>query len=174
MYRSFFFILFSYAGCFAQSKWPHANAHAHNDYEHQRPLHEAIENGFTSVEADVHWQEGKMLVAHNLATAHSPTLEKLYLIPLDSILKKNEGHIYPGSKVLFYLMIDIKTEGESTYNALKELLNRYPRLLCMSDSCAIKIFLSGERPIGTILKEGYRGLGIDGRPEDVGKGYAPR
>src|SRR5438552_11057245 len=27
-------------------------AHAHNDYDHQRPLFEALENGFKSVEAD--------------------------------------------------------------------------------------------------------------------------
>src|SRR6478672_5812077 len=33
---------------------PLANAHAHNDYEHARPLYDALDQGFTSVEADVY------------------------------------------------------------------------------------------------------------------------
>ena len=32
---------------------PLARAHAHNDYEHPRPLRDALDHGFTSVEADV-------------------------------------------------------------------------------------------------------------------------
>jgi len=169
MYRSFFLLFFSCAGCFAQGPWPHPNAHAHNDYVHLRPLREALENGFASVEADVHLQHGKLLVAHDRTNADSPTLERLYFIPLDSLVKSNNGSVYAGSKTPFYLMIDIKTEGEATYQALKELLSHYPRLQCKPGSCAIKIFLSGERPLAVMMKEGYAGFGIDGRPEDIGK-----
>ena len=171
MYRILILQIISCAASFAQQPWPHPNAHAHNDYEHQHPLLEALENGFACVEADVHFQNGKLLVAHNRATEHSPTLERLYFNPLDSILNLNNGFIYAGSKNPFYLMIDIKTESESTYKALKELLGHYPRLNCSTSSCAIKIFLSGERPIATIQKEGYSGFGIDGRPDDLGKGF---
>ena len=32
---------------------PLSLAHAHNDYEHERPLYDAIAHGFNSVEADV-------------------------------------------------------------------------------------------------------------------------
>ena len=39
-------------GVFAQSV-PLPNAFAHNDYSHKRPLHEAMENGYTNMEADV-------------------------------------------------------------------------------------------------------------------------
>ncbi len=172
MYRFFFLLIFLYAPCFAQGQWPHPNAHAHNDYVHVRPLREALENGFASVEADVHLQNGKLLVAHDRTTAGSPTLERLYFIPLDSIVKSNSESVYKGIKAPFYLMIDIKTEGEASYVALKELLNRYPRLRCSPNSCAVKIFLSGERPLGVMMKEGYAGFGIDGRPDDVGKGVA--
>jgi glycerophosphoryl diester phosphodiesterase len=165
-------LIFLCSACFAQNKWPHANAHAHNDYEHHRPLRAALENGFISVEVDVHWQNERLLVAHDQTTDYSPTLESLYLIPLDSIQKKNNGWIYPGSKEPFYLMIDIKTEGESTYRALRELLGQYPGLLCHAEPCTVKVFLSGERPLATMLQEGYKGLGIDGRTEDLGKGYS--
>ena len=33
-------------------------------------------------------------------------------------------------------------------------------------------FLSGNRPVNTMIKEGYTGIGIDGRPGDLGKGYS--
>ena len=36
------------------------NAHAHNDYEHDRPLHEALDNQFVSVEADVFMIDGNL------------------------------------------------------------------------------------------------------------------
>ena len=45
---------------------PLAQAHAHNDYEHDRPLFDALEHGFTSVEADVWLVDGELLVAHDL------------------------------------------------------------------------------------------------------------
>jgi hypothetical protein len=32
---------------------PLSRAHAHNDYEHDRPLYDAFAHGFNSVEADV-------------------------------------------------------------------------------------------------------------------------
>src|SRR5688500_18169484 len=41
------------------------NAHSHNDYEHKRPLLDALANGFTSVEADIYLVEGLLLVAHD-------------------------------------------------------------------------------------------------------------
>ena len=48
---------------------PLAQAHAHNDYEHPRPLLDALDHGFTSVEADVWLVDGELLVAHDLATS---------------------------------------------------------------------------------------------------------
>jgi hypothetical protein len=63
---------------------PLAAAHAHNDYEHDRPLFDALEHGFTSVEADVWLVDGELRVAHDLEDAKpGVTLESLYLDPLD-------------------------------------------------------------------------------------------
>ena len=42
---------------------PLERAHAHNDYEHARPLLDALAHGFCSVEADVHLIERQLLVA---------------------------------------------------------------------------------------------------------------
>ena len=43
---------------------PLEHAHAHNDYQHARPLFSALERGFRSVEADVHLVDGQLLVGH--------------------------------------------------------------------------------------------------------------
>jgi hypothetical protein len=167
----FMFCLSSVA-CFSQGKFPHPNAHAHNDYEHPRPLKDALQNGFISVEADVHLKDGKLLVSHDSPDKNSSSLEKLYLTPLDSLLKINSGRIYKGSKTTFYLMIDIKTEAKATYQAIKQATAKYPALLCTSsENCPVQIFLSGNRPASMIAKEGYEGLAIDGHPDSAGKGY---
>ena len=58
-------------------------AHAHNDYEHARPLAEALERGFGSVEADVWLVDGALLVAHDRKDVKpARTLAALYLEPL--------------------------------------------------------------------------------------------
>src|SRR4051794_2449732 len=62
---------------------PLVHAHAHNDYEHARPLLDALDNGFCSVEADIHLVDGKLLVAHDRAHVRPDrTLQSLYLDPL--------------------------------------------------------------------------------------------
>ena len=127
-----FILCLSSALCFSQGQFPHLNAHAHNDYEHPRPLKDALQNGFISVEADVHLKDGKLFVSHDSPVRNSSSLEELYLTPLDSLLKVNSGSIYKGSKTTFYLMIDIKTEAKATYQAIKQATAKYPALLCTS------------------------------------------
>ena len=71
------------------------NAHAHNDYLHPRPLLDALEQGFGSVEADVFLVDGKLLVAHSiLEIRHERTLEDLYLKPLAARCDSNGGRVF--------------------------------------------------------------------------------
>jgi hypothetical protein len=73
-------------------------AHAHNDYEHTRPLFDALDNGFCSVEADISLVDGKLLVAHKASEARPErTLQRLYLDPLRERVKANGGRVYPNS-----------------------------------------------------------------------------
>jgi hypothetical protein len=94
---------------------PLAQAHAHNDYLHGRPLFDALSHGFTSVEADVFLVGEKLCVAHE-ARAIKPerTLQSLYLDPLRERMKENNGRIYPAC-ARFLLLIDIKSAAEPTY-----------------------------------------------------------
>src|ERR1700753_3310686 len=42
-----------------------ANTHSHNDYEQATPFWLAYGQQFGSIEADIFWVEGKMLVGHS-------------------------------------------------------------------------------------------------------------
>src|SRR5260221_5471082 len=97
------------------SAQPFSHAHAHNDYEHDHPLFDALRYGFTSVEADIYLVDGKLLVSHTRPIFKARTLEQLYLSPLDSMIRANQGKVYPGYNGPFYLMIDLKSDGQATY-----------------------------------------------------------
>src|SRR5947209_11603808 len=72
----------AFAGPAATQPSPQIHLHAHNDYLHERPLSDALEHGFCSVEADVHLVAGKLLVAHEIeAVKADRTLQSLYLDP---------------------------------------------------------------------------------------------
>ncbi len=154
---------------FGQEKFPHLQAHAHNDYEHIKPLWNALENGFISVEADVHLKDGKLLVSHGPPSHNTYTLSQLYLSPLDSLLKQNSNSIYPGFQGTFYLMIDSKTEAENTYRAIQSEVELYKSLLCNATRCPVKIIISGNRALSIMMNSKFQGLALDGRPGDLGK-----
>jgi hypothetical protein len=104
-------------------------AHAHNDYEHPRPLLDALDHRFGSVEADIHLVGDQLLVAHDPEDLDpSRTLESLYLDPLAARVRANHGRVYRGHRGPLQLLIDIKTEGSSTYLELDRHLRRYRHL----------------------------------------------
>ncbi|QWF81654.1 phosphatidylinositol-specific phospholipase C/glycerophosphodiester phosphodiesterase family protein [Amycolatopsis sp. CA-230715] len=154
---------------------PLANAHAHNDYEHARPLLDALDQGFTSVEADIYAVGGQLLVGHDPADLRPErTLEALYLEPLRRRVLAHHGHVYP-RPAAFQLLIDVKSEAESTYAALEKRLRdpRYSFLFSSYSSGrvrerAVTAVLSGNRPKDTLLAQRYRLAFYDGRVGDDG------
>jgi hypothetical protein len=160
------------AGAVAASVEPLAQAHAHNDYEHDRPLLDALDHGFTSVEADIYLIDGALLVAHDRRDVKPDrTLQKLYLDPLRQRVQANGGSVYPGGKP-FYLLIDLKSEGESTYAALDKVLAEYADILSSvhngkEEPKAIQAVISGACPRETITAAKTRYAGIDGRMGDL-------
>lgn len=73
--------------------------HAHNDYLHERPLFDALENGFRSIEADVFAVGDSLYVAHDRKDIRpGRTFRKLYMEPLIDYICKVSGKSYiPGS-----------------------------------------------------------------------------
>lgn len=166
-------VLFINISCFAQTKILQ-NAHAHNDYEHVHPLFDALSFGFNSVEADVHLVEGELYVSHDHPDIQSAkTLEQLYLHPIDSLIRWNTGYVYKNQKYPFYLMIDFKTDGEKTYSKLKSILDNYASIL-QGKNPPLIIFISGNRPIETIVNDKSSLVSLDGRPSDLGKGFSSK
>ena len=104
---------------------PVKNAHAHNDYQHTRPLFDALDQGFNSVEADVFLVDGKLWSdIRALDLKPDRTLESLYLDPLRERIRANGGKVYRDGPP-FWLLVDVKTEAKSTYAALHDVLARY-------------------------------------------------
>jgi hypothetical protein len=148
------------------------HAHSHNDYLHERPLLDALDNGFTSVEADVFLVDGELLVGHDYSQLKpGRTLRGLYLEPLAKRIHTNDGRVQISSES-FYLLIDFKTEGKSTYIQLKKELEPYHSLLTeFTESStkrkAITIIISGNRPRSVMVSENRRWAGYDGRISDL-------
>lgn len=151
---------------------PLLRAHAHNDYHHDRPLLDALDHGFCSVEADIHLVEGQLLVAHDREDVDPErTLQALYLDPLLARFKTNNGRIYPGGPE-FILLVDIKSDGEAVYETLRKVLQDYKEMLTSftSDSTtkgAVTVILSGDRPTNVLAAERQRFAAIDGRLSDL-------
>jgi hypothetical protein len=151
---------------------PLPQAHAHNDYEHGRPLLDALERGFCSVEADIWLTPEGLLVGHDRKDLRPErTLASLYLDPLRERIKANGGRVY-ASGPAFYLLIDVKTEADATYAALDKVLMQYADILSVTrdgkfEPQAVTVILSGNRASDLIAKQTVRYVGIDGRPENL-------
>jgi hypothetical protein len=153
-------------------------AHAHNDYEHTRPLFDALDHGFKSVEADIWLVDGELIIAHDpedvpQAVQEGRTLESLYLEPLRQTVEQNGGSVYPGDPDYFTLLIDIKSDAVPTYRALHEELEGYEQMLTkfgprgVRDG-AITAIVSGNRPRELMEQQRVRYAAYDGRLSDLG------
>jgi glycerophosphoryl diester phosphodiesterase len=155
---------------------PLASAHAHNDYEHQRPLFDALEHGFTSVEADVWLVDGELRVAHDRENAKAGvTLESLYLDPLDELVRAQGHSVYPHWDGSLQLLIDIKSDGETTYAAVEKELAEHPEIMTRYangkvSTGPVTAVISGNRPLATMKAQTKRSSFYDGRSSDLTSG----
>ena len=151
---------------------PLTRVHAHNDYEHKRPLFDALDHGFCSVEADIYLVDGQLLVAHMRSQVKPErTLEKLYLDPLRERVKKNGGQVYAGGPEVT-LLIDIKTDWKTTYPALRERLKKYSDMLSTfsgdtKQTNAVVAIITGDRSRQMLAGESIRYAALDGDLEEL-------
>lgn len=144
-------------------------AHSHNDYQHARPLLDALEHGFGSIEADVWLVAGRLLVAHDRRDARPErTLEALYLDPLRARFRAAGGRIHADGTPIT-LLVDVKSEAGPTYAALHALLARDAALLTEYRSGAvvragqITVIVSGNRDEAAMRAQPVRYAAMDGR-----------
>lgn len=153
------------------------NGHSHNDYTRSKPLFDALKYGFTSIEVDVYLHEGRMVVTHddkNLDVKKG--IQELYLEPLKSIIDKNGGTVYKNDPSKLVLMIDLKSEKVTTYQALKEIFKNYSDLIEWYKSGKkkegpVQVLLSGGPPIDLIEKESNRYFYVDGSVDQWSMDY---
>lgn len=154
---------------------PLLNAHAHNDYEHERPLFDALDQGFTSVEADIFPINGELLVGHNRRDLKPErTLESLYLTPLAERVEKNSGHVFPQAS-RFFLLIDFKADPTETYRLLQPLLAKHASMFTSIENgrvhpAAITVVLTGNRPKIDPNDKSIRYAGLDGHVSEIESG----
>jgi Glycerophosphoryl diester phosphodiesterase family len=147
-------------------------AHAHNDYEHPRPLFGALDCGFCSVEADIFLTNGQLLVAHKLEeTKPDRTLQSLYLDPLRTRVKENGGSVYTNGPE-FTLLIDLKQNWKTLYPALRDVLTNYADMLVVfkdgvKQSNAIIVIITGNRDEIMFAGESVRYAAFDGQLSDL-------
>ncbi len=157
---------------------PLTRAHAHNDYEHTRPLLDALDRGFNSVEADINLVDGKLLVAHDRRqTRPDRTLEALYLDPLLARVQANSGRVFKDGPP-FYLLIDCKSPGTEIWPVLRPMLERYRAMLTVfkndaTETNAVTVVLSGDSPRVVLASEPARLAAIDGRLPDLEANPSP-
>ena len=151
---------------------PLIHAHAHNDYEHTRPLFDALDHGFCSVEAVIYLVNGQLLVAHDRKDLKPErTLQRLYLDPLKKRAIENGGRIYRNGPTIV-LLVDFKTNGEDTWPVLREVLSHYADILTSFEggkvtTRAVTVILTGGRPEKLVAAEAHRFASLDGKFVDL-------
>ena len=152
---------------------PILSGHSHNDYLRRTPLWDALSLGFISIEVDIHLVGGALLVGHDLEDLDpSKTLQSLYLDPLRDYVREHHGWVYPNQHSL-NLLIDIKSDAQSTYEALLAVLTQYSEMFTTYSETqvqerAVSAIVSGNRPRELMMAEAVRIATYDGRIADLG------
>lgn len=163
---------------FAQDQIKVLRAHSHNDYEHNRPLFDAMDCNFKSIEADVYTVGDSLYVAHDFDKIQpGRTLRELYLEPLKNQIIQNNGSVYGNGEEVI-LFIDIKDDGLKTYQNLHRILTEYKTHLTSfahekKNQGSIMVVVSGNRPFEFMQSQTIRYAGFDGRMENLDSGISP-
>lgn len=152
---------------------PLPRAHAHNDYLHTKPLWDALGQGFTSVEADIWFRDGALLLGHTfLGTLAGRSIEKWYIQPLAAWVRAHNGEVFPGWGGTFQLLIDIKDQGAECIKALEAMLANYADILwSIKDGVEkpgpVRVVYTGTRPGSALPTRGVRFGSLDGHLGDL-------
>lgn len=151
--------------------------HSHNDFERKRPLLDALGLGMASIEVDVALVDGVFYVTHDSSKIRRDrTLVDMYLDPLRQIADRRRGTIYGPNAPPLQLLIDVKSDAGTAYEALDALLAGYAHLLTRWSGTTVTTgpvtaVLSGRRASEPLRDASQRFLALDGRIWEDRTGY---
>lgn len=137
-------------------------------------LLDALDHGFTSVEADVWLVADQLLGGHDATDlVQGRTLESLSLDPLATRVRDHGGRVYSTDDEPLQLLVDIKKTGAATYTRLHEVLLAYRPVLTQWSrgtvvERAVSVVISGDRPWALMEAQQVRLAAYDGRLADLG------
>lgn len=158
------------ASLYAQQ--PPVLIHSHNDYWRPAPFWTAYSHQVYSYEADVFYVDGQIYVAHDREEIRPEnTLEALYVQPIVSVYKENEGRPWKDAVTGIQLLVDIKDDTEPTLSRLVEVFGKYPEVFDPSvNPYAVRIAITGNTPEPEDFLKYPSFIGYDGR---IGISYTP-
>ena len=122
--------------------------HSHNDYYQTVPFYQAYAQKVYSIEVDVFYENGKLLVGHDREEIkRGETIEDLYINPIAIVFDRNGGRIWRDSDDDLILLVDLKTEYEPVLDVLVGILDKYPEIF-NSEAVGgrVKLVISGNMP----------------------------
>lgn len=139
--------------------------HSHNDYWRPAPFWTAYTHKLYSYEADVYFVDGVLCVAHDREdVTPERNIQNLYIDPIVSVYKENDGKPWRDAKHGIQLVVDIKDDTEPTMNALAEVFGKYPEVFDRSvNPYAAQIVISGNFPDAEDFDKYPKYMGFDGR-----------
>ena len=139
--------------------------HSHNDYDRIVPFWTAYSQKLYSYEADVYLVDGVICVAHDREdVTPERNLKDMYIDPIVSVYKANDGKPWAGAKHGIQLLVDIKDSCAPTMAALVEAFGQYPEVFDRSvNPYGVQIAITGNFPKPEDFDKYPKFMGIDGR-----------
>ncbi len=167
--KIFLTFLALYSFVYAQPDLP--QGHSHNDYLQKRPLYEAIELGFGSIEIDICLTDKKK----ELKVAHVPwflsgkkEVDELYFAPIAKMIDNKDTIFKYSAEHPLHLLIDFKKNPDSTYKYLKKVFVKYGKYITQYKNGAViykaplVINITGNKPWKAIMNDSITYAKIDG------------
>lgn len=145
-------------------------AHSHNDYLQKRPLYEAIELGFGSIEIDICLTNKK-----ELKVAHIPwflggkkDIDELYFAPIAKMIEEKDQRFNYSKEFPLQLLIDFKKNADSTYKYLKVVFIKYAKYITQYKNGKViyqgqlEINITGHQPWKALMSDSITYCLMDG------------
>ena len=158
--RNFFLVLAALLPLSLAAQQP-VVLHSHNDYNRTAPFWEAYSQHCRSIEADVHWHDGQLLVGHDVEDLKPEnTFLRMYVDPIVRTFRANGGKMWAGSPDRLMLMVELKSATEPELTEVIKLLEQFPDVFCSPEG--VQIAITGNTPAKEHFCDYPAWVGYDG------------